>query len=140
MEGSIRDKFIHDVLNQIPWEYVKSSFKTLNLPWYEVGKPTKSDLIFDLNDLIITAMKQPGVEIVTEHWTVCFWHGKEKPFIEVVFTPIIIFHTPNNKVSKRQRLEKLKNRLELAKKTENYELCSKIQKTIDKLKKSKIKN
>lgn len=134
-----RDELIHATLSQIDWEYVLTTFKTLNLPWYEQKPLTKNDLINDVASLMNNAFDNEGVEIVTEYWVVLFIDYPEDPHIEVIFTPIVITldSLADNKLV--QRIEELKNRIDLHLELEEYERCSKYKKQLDKLEK-KLEN
>lgn len=135
-----RDDLIHTTLEQINWEYVLATFKTLNLPWYEKKIPVKSDLVNDLVSIINNAFDHPSVEIVTEYWMVIYVEEDNgSKLLEAVFTPIVVMNsssTPSNKLLKR--IEELKHRIELHKELEEYERCSKIQKQLAKLEKQLV--
>lgn len=130
------DKLVHDTLTRIDWNYVLDTFRRLKLSWYENKIPSKNDLILDLADLMKLS-QQSGKEVSTEHWIINYWVKNEKPYFEIVFTPMVIVTTLNPNM-KEIKVKRLKDRLSLALSTENYELAGKIKKNLDKLNKIKV--
>lgn len=130
-----RDELIHTTLSQIDWEYILTTFKALNLPWYENKVLTKNDLINDVASLLHNAFENEGVEIVTEYWQVYYINYPEEPYLEVVFTPIVITINKHEDDKIAKRIVELKSRIELHQELEEYERCSKYKKQLDKLEK-----
>lgn len=134
-----KDELIHTAISRIDWEYVLATFKTLQLPWYEKKTITKNDLINDLASLIHNAFDNEGIEIVTEYWIVVFVNFDNDPYLEIIFTPMAIVINAHEDDKIVQRIEELKNRIELHQELEEYERCSKYKKQLDKLEK-KLEN
>src|SRR4051812_41272492 len=125
-----KEKTIHNVIKQVNWELVLHNVKQLNL-----GKQiTKLELVEELAEILNNVIISDKTHLVTDLWTISYEKSDEGNFIlEVMFTPIIIWIDTFSKNNKKQKVNKLEQRLKLALEIEDYEKASKIKKSLEKL-------
>ena len=135
-----RTKVIHNVLKQINWEYVLYSVKELNLI---PGKITKLELVNELTGFLLNVIETNKKHLITDIWDISYEELQEgNHILEVVFTPIIAFsntfHANISTDTIDNRVQSLKQRLQLALEIEDYTNAIKIDKSLKKL--LKVKN
>lgn len=125
-----KEKAIHTVINQVNWELVLYNVKQLNFGKQTTQKQLVEELVEILNNVIITDKKR----LVTDLWTITFERANDGNFIlEVMFTPIIVWMDTFSKNNKKEKVNRLEQRLKLALEIEDYEKASKIKKSLEKL-------
>jgi hypothetical protein len=125
-----KEKAIHSIINQVNWELVLYNVKQLNFGKQTTQKQLVEELVEILNNVIITDKKR----LVTDLWTITFERANDGNFIlEVMFTPIIVWMDTFSKNNKKEKVNRLEQRLKLALEIEDYEKASKIKKSLEKL-------
>jgi hypothetical protein len=132
-------KLLHQVLENINWDYVTRSFRG-DVKWYGSEKvPTKNELIADLTEIVEVTFENLDADAtvtqtVTPYWIVCIEEDEKTSelLLEVIFSPFAVFvNSKGVNKTKMVNSEKLRERLTIALRKENYELAGLIQDVLD---------
>lgn len=135
------DNLLHKALEKTDWDFVSRCFRSLGLKYYDTEHiPTKKELVTDLTEIIEATFELVNDEdetfqIVTPHWIVCLQKNEDSKeyLLEVIFTPLTLFASSKKDKDDTTTINhgKLKQRIDIALKKENYELAAKIQEVLD---------
>ncbi len=125
-----KEKMIHSVITKVNWELVLLNMKQLN-PGKQI---TKLQLVEELTEMLNNVITTDKRQFVTDVWAISYERDEDGEYIlEVMFTPVIVWIDTLAKNNRRNKVNRLEQRLKLALEVEDYMAAAKIKKSLEKL-------